>query len=467
MNIYLDIDGVFRGVESPVSDLTELMTFVLDNFPGHVFWLTTHVWRGANNAVRALVDVFDDDLLRRLDTEVQATNWGDYKTDAIDFDEDFIWLDDDLGSTERMILENHGALDGHFMMDWRDPEMAKKALAEIKSRMEVIPEVDEMTDRARGSMVGLAVGDALGVPIEFGWVSQDIEKNLEEIRTMPPYHGIFGLWSDDTSMALCMADSILEHGGYDSYDVMTKYLYWRDEGLNSMVNGGFGIGNQTNHTLSEFVHDPVVKADAEKEWAAGNGGIMRIAPAVIVRDNVAIEEAVELARISARETHNSLMVEMTAEVFGAAIHLALNGAEKDRIIEECFEYVSSDLKATYKEVSEDMHRRIGGDGSCLRDLGGYTVDALVIALWGFANADGFEDGMMKVLALGGDADTNAAIYGQLAGAYYGYNQIPERWRKTIGREKSIRERAEKLHALEECPILATRFEEDIEKGYFE
>ena len=83
------------------------------------------------------------------------------------------------------------------------------------------------------------------------------------------------------------------------------------------------------------------------------------------------------------------------------------------------------------------------------------------------NADGFEDGMMKVLALGGDADTNSAIYGQLAGAYYGYNQIPERWRKTIGREKSIRERAEKLHALEECPILATRFEEDIEKGYFE
>ncbi len=467
MNIYLDIDGVFRGVESPIGDLAELMTFILDNFPGHVYWLTTHCKGGVNNTRRALTSVFDDDLLNRMDVEIQPTYWGTLKTDAIDFNEDFIWLDDDLWQSEKEVLKQHNALDGHFLMDLRDPQMARKALAEIKSRIEVIPEVDEATDRARGALVGLAVGDVLGVPIEFGWVSQDIEKSLDTIRTMPPYRGIFGLWSDDTSMALCLADSLLEKGGYDSYSVMTKYLLWRDKGLNSLVNGGFGIGIQTDRTISQFEEYPVIKANEPKTKSAGNGGIMRLAPAVIARDNASIEEAVELARISARETHNSLMVEITAEIFGAALYMALNGIEKELIIEECFDYVTPDLKDSYEEVGENMHRLIGDNGFGLRDLGGYTVDALTIALWGFTNADGFEDGMMRVLALGGDADTNGAIYGQLAGAFYGYQQIPELWRKKIGREKTIRERAEQLHAMKECPILATRFEEDRNKGYFE
>lgn len=135
MNIYLDIYGVFKGTASSVADLTELMTFILDNFPGHIFWLTTYCKNGANNARRALANVFSDDLLDRIDTEIVPADWGELKTDAIDFDEDFIWLDDILRPSEREVLVLHNALDKQFLMDMYDPLMAQKARAEIQARM--------------------------------------------------------------------------------------------------------------------------------------------------------------------------------------------------------------------------------------------------------------------------------------------------------------------------------------------
>ena len=135
MNIYLDIYGVFKGTASPVRDLEELMTFILDHFPGHIFWLTTYCKNGVNNARRALANVFSDDLLDRIDAEIVAADWGELKTDAIDFAEDFIWLDDILRPAERQVLLQNDVLDRQFLMDMYDPQMAQKALAEIKSRL--------------------------------------------------------------------------------------------------------------------------------------------------------------------------------------------------------------------------------------------------------------------------------------------------------------------------------------------
>ena len=468
MNIYFDIDGVLKGVASPISDLTELVNYVLDNFPGHVFWLTTHCKGGANNAIYALRDVFDDKTLGRMSKEILPTDWGALKTDAINFDEPFFWLDDDLWQSELEVLKEHRAVDSHIMMDWKDEWAAKMVLSKIK-RSQEIHEVgnEDMLDRARGMLVGLAVGDALGVPVEFGYVAQDIIANIDKIKTMIPYAGERGLWSDDTSMALCMGDSLVENEGYDSYDVMTKYLMWRDQGYNSLVGMGFGIGRQTDVAISAFEKDPVVHKEVEKEYSAGNGGIMRIAPAVIARKNDDIEDVIELGRISARETHNSLMVEMTAEIFSAALYMALHGEDKEKIIADCDKYISDDLRESYNQEKTNIFDRVAGDGENLKDLGGYTVDALTIALWGLKNADNFEDGMIKVICKSGDADTNCAIYGQLAGAYFGYKGIPQAWLETTQRQPEIKALADRLFAMKKCPIIATRFEEDIEKGYFE
>ncbi len=132
MNIYFDIDGVLKGVDSPVPDLVELVTYCLDNFPGHVYWLTMHVKHGVNNAIYALQDIFDEELLDRMAQEIQPTDWDVLKTDAIDFSQPFCWLDDDLWQSEREVLEKHDALKYHIMMGWRDELAAKKALFCIK-----------------------------------------------------------------------------------------------------------------------------------------------------------------------------------------------------------------------------------------------------------------------------------------------------------------------------------------------
>lgn len=468
MNIYFDIDGVLKGVDSPVEDLSELVTYALDNFPGHVYWLTTHCKDGANNAIYALQDVFEAELLDRMAAEIQPTDWGTLKTDAINFDEPFLWLDDDLYDEERAVLDGHHALDGHILMDWRDEWAARKALAQIKRRRELVDAgVPEMLDRARGMLVGLATGDALGVPIEFGCTSTLVAANIDRIKEMLPYSGLRGAWSDDTSMALCLGDSLVENEGYDSYDVMAKYIDWRDRGYNSLFGMGFGIGRQTDINLSKFIENSVVPKDAEREWNAGNGGMMRMAPAIIARKDMSIEDAVELGRISVRETHYSKMAEMTGEIFAAALYMALHGESREKILSDCDQYISDDLRDSYDEVKTSIFDRVAGDGDGLYDLGGYSVDALAIGLWGLKNAKDFESGMVEVLCLSGDADTNAAIYGQLAGAYFGYKNIPKRWLKILQRESEIRDLADRLFAMKNCPIIATRFEEDAEKGYFE
>ncbi len=132
MNIYFDIDGVLKGVDSPMADLVELVSYVLDYFPGHVFWLTSHCKGGVNNAIYALRDVFDEEMLDRMAAEIQPTDWGVLKTDAIDFSQPFCWLDDALWQSERAVLEQHDALKYHILMDWHDELAAKKALFCIK-----------------------------------------------------------------------------------------------------------------------------------------------------------------------------------------------------------------------------------------------------------------------------------------------------------------------------------------------
>ena len=134
MNIYLDIYGVFKGTESPNADLVELMTFILDHFPGRVYWLTSYC-NGVNNSRRVLAGIFDDELLDRIEAEIQVTQWGEYKSNAIDFSEEFLWLDDILRPADKEILLQHNVLNNYIPMNWRDPLMAKKALGEVVNRL--------------------------------------------------------------------------------------------------------------------------------------------------------------------------------------------------------------------------------------------------------------------------------------------------------------------------------------------
>lgn len=323
-----------------------------------------------------------------------------------------------------------------------------------------------LKNRAEGMFLGLAIGDALGAQVEFDLASDIKEKeqsdvvNLDEMRGGGVHHLPTGAWTDDTSMALCLADSLLSKHGYDSQDVMEKWLAWRDHGYRSALPFCFDIGRQTNEALDDFASNPdAIIPENHESSQAGNGGIMRIAPAIIATADGPIKHAMKLAKISSRETHNSDMANAAAEVFGAMLWQALRETDKDKIIsvaEFSTGEIYNDIASSIDEVKKKEFNK-----SELEDRGGYVVDSLRIAVWGFRGFANFADGLKAVIQLGGDTDTNGAIYGQLAGAFYGRDGIPKKWQTQVMQGAEICELADRLLAMKRCPILGSRFTEDL------
>lgn len=299
-------------------------------------------------------------------------------------------------------------------------------------------------DKARGMLTGLAVGDALGAPIEFLPASAiavigDEISHFHENTRLPK-----GVWTDDTEMALCLADSLLASGGYDSYDIMMKFVAWCENGYRTYDGKpAADVGMQTSAAIESFKNYPVIYERGTTE-SAGNGAIMRLAPIIIANlKNSDIDYVGRMAVLSARETHNSETAEIVTKNFAEVLYKICHGASK----KELASFVDSKM-----EVEKDGNR--------LYDLGGYIVDTFAIALWGLINFDNFRDGMLAVLKLGGDTDTNGACYGQLAGAYYGYSAIPDEWCEGVYQASELIEIADKLLAMDQCPIIRTRFEDD-------
>ena len=134
MNIYLDIDGVLRGAASPVEDVAELLNYIITNYKDTTYWLTTHCRQGYNHTKEALLDSeLPRELVEKASEVIKPTDFGVLKTEGIDFTKPFIWLDDNLFESEQKVLEEHGCLSSHYLMNPRDPEMAKKALTLLKS----------------------------------------------------------------------------------------------------------------------------------------------------------------------------------------------------------------------------------------------------------------------------------------------------------------------------------------------
>jgi ADP-ribosyl-[dinitrogen reductase] hydrolase len=317
--------------------------------------------------------------------------------------------------------------------------------------------MSQLSDKYTGCFVGLAIGDTLGMSVEFE------TRGSFKPRTKPAAGGPFdlplGYWTDDTSMALCLADSLLEKHGYDSFDVMDKYYAWWHTGYRSSTGSCFDIGNQVSTAINRYKLDgrAVVDIDTKRLTSAGNGSIMRLAPVIIAAhaSGQSIEAAMEFARISARETHYSREAEAGTAIFGALLYNAFDGVQKTNIFafgqypqNEEFSAIIRILKAAKDQTAETLKPT------------GYIVNSLEAAVWAFMNHDRFEQGVLAAVNLGGDADTIGAIYGQLGGAFYGHQAIPESWRSVLYEETEIIDLASRLAGLKTCSVLRTRFAED-------
>lgn len=310
--------------------------------------------------------------------------------------------------------------------------------------------------RARGALLGLAVGDALGAPVEFSPFG-DFEP-VTGFRAGGPFDLPAGYWTDDTSMALCLGDSLIASGGYDSYDVMGRYLRWVDEGYRSSKDYCFDIGNQTRNALRTFRENPVVPAGAWRGNAAGNAPVMRYAPVGIAAAAAELSQNAtgRLARVSARETHYSQEAEEATVLFSHLMREALTGAIGIP--------AASALIAGYTGPD---HFGLVNYLDAVVDLPdaqvpttGYIRNTIGVAWWGLLNTSSFQEGALRVVNLGGDADTNGAVYGQLAGALYGVSGIPAAWLDQLYDVNEIAHVADALAGMPTAPILRTRFDED-------
>jgi ADP-ribosyl-[dinitrogen reductase] hydrolase len=303
-----------------------------------------------------------------------------------------------------------------------------------------------MIDRQRGTLIGLAVGDALGAAVEFS--SPGSFKPVTGYRTGGPHGLAAGEWTDDTSMALALADSI-SSSGWDLADQMKRYLRWWLNGEYSVNGTCFDIGLATRASLVKFqkTSDPLVSGDPS-EHASGNGSIMRLAPVPIHWGFLYPERIDELARYAAESslpTHASDQCLSACRYLGVLLAALIHGEDKEHVLSPDWKVLQQlnqekPLHPLILEVAQGSFRHkqppeISGSG--------WVVKSLEAALWAFHNSDNFDDAVLRAVNLGDDADTTGAICGQLAGAYWGESGISEPLRSGLARmdllEKALAE----------------------------
>jgi ADP-ribosylglycohydrolase len=247
-------------------------------------------------------------------------------------------------------------------------------------------------------------------------------------------------------MALCLAESLIECQGFNPKDQMERYIRWWKEGHLSSTGACFDIGNTTRTALSAFLRTGNPFSGPTDSNSAGNGSLMRLAPVPLFYAGSPIE-AIEKSGESSKTTHGALTAVDACRYFGALIVGALNGEDKETILADYYcpdpgYWQEKPLIPEIAEIATGSFKRrnppkIRGSG--------YVVQSLEAALWAFYHGHNFEEGCLLAVNLGDDADTTGAIYGQIAGVYYGEDLIPIFWRDKISMVKLIRLMAEKLY----------------------
>ncbi len=299
---------------------------------------------------------------------------------------------------------------------------------------------DDVTSRRRGCLFGLAIGDALGAAVEFE--PPGSFETVTEYRDGGP-HGLGpGEWTDDTSMALALADSI-GSVGWDLNDQASRYVRWWRTGEYSVNGRCFDIGVATQKALTEFVvsRDALVSGD-RSERSSGNGSIMRLAPVAIryayfYPGNV--PELCRLARESSLPTHASGQCVSACRYLAVVLAALINGAGREAVLSAEWAGLNeveaeAPLHPQVREVAAGSYKRkkppeIQGSG--------WVVKSLEAALWAFHNSDNFEDAVLRAVNLGDDADTTGAVCGQLAGAFWGEALIPDSLKSGLARTDLI------------------------------
>ena len=302
--------------------------------------------------------------------------------------------------------------------------------------------------RYEGCLLGLAAGDALGTTVEFKSPGSFVP--LTDMVGGGPFGLKKGQWTDDTSMALCLAESLITCRAFDARDQMDRYIRWWKEGHLSSTGRCFDIGNTVYGALQQYLSTGEPFAGSTEPHTAGNGSLMRLAP-VPLFFAADPETAIHMSAESSRTTHGATTCLDACRYFGGLLVGAIQGVSKEELLSPRYAPVEglwerAPLCPEIDKIACGSFKRkeppaiIGS---------GYVVESLEAALWAFSRSSRFQEGCLLAVNLGDDADTTGAIFGQLAGAYYGASGIPQTWRECLAHVDLIQRWAGELAILAE------------------
>ena len=283
-------------------------------------------------------------------------------------------------------------------------------------------------DRIAGAFVGLAVGDALGAPVEFH--TRGTFPEVTEYRAGGKFNLPAGAWTDDTAMALCLAQSLIEKGCFNADDLLKRFSRWLEKGENTSTGVSVGVGQNTLRTLGDFWRNGTLVAERLGNKNDGNGSLMRLSP-VACHAFHDLARVRDLASAQSRTTHASEVADECCQFLGELLARIISGqsyhAAKANLHKSEWSYpLTSILEADYKVLGESGIKSTG-----------YVVETLQAAIWAVENSPSFNTAILKAVNLGDDADTIGAVTGQIAGAIHGYSQIPKHLKTGLNNERKL------------------------------
>ena len=324
----------------------------------------------------------------------------------------------------------------------------------------VYPEYDRR-NYSRDGLIGLAVGDALGVPVEF--LDRDTVRKINVCDMMGKDTNVnfksywsgsipAGAWSDDTSMTYATMDSIVRNKGIDYTDIMNSYLNWWTKGEYTSLNAPFGLGRTVNSALNRFVAGiPALDCGGKDERDNGNGALMRIFPISLycIESGLSEEETAKIISESSAITHGHDISKMSCFIYTKFMEKLIETKNPKLAMEnlkmiDYSKYFSKEAIAAHKRLFKGYFEytpesEIKGSG--------YVVDSLECAIYSIMNTNNFEDAVLMAINTGYDTDTIGAITGSLAGVLYGEENIPDRWKNRLKKKDELDLISLKYHCL--------------------
>lgn len=303
-------------------------------------------------------------------------------------------------------------------------------------------------------IIGLAVGDALGVPVEFKSRQEIAENPVTFMREYGTHHQPRGTWSDDTSLTLALIDSIADKSGIDYSDIMDRFSNWLLYNDYTATGEVFDVGNATSRAIMNYGRgmNPL-ECGGASEYENGNGSLMRILPLAYYLEkqkDSTIEAQMEIVHNVSALTHRHAISLIGCGIY---INMAMKLLTSEASLYMCVERGINEAFKFYDDKRFDEtgnYRRLRNLSDFLNlsaneiKSSGYIVDTLEAAIWCLLNTNSYKECVLKAVNLGNDTDTVGAVAGGLAGIYYGSDDIPKEWLDVLAKRQYIEELCEKL-----------------------